>query len=248
MATELSATDFAEAIGVKVADLPALERAGLPFVNRKKDGRVYPLPRALTWFVDHAVTTRVGGIPPRTKQKDLAALVGYSPRQISNLVDDGKVKTVVEGGHRLYPLPDAVHAIIAHREEQARGKSGEKMTALDEAKLRKMQADAEASELTVMQRRGELLDRVLVERAISELFQAIKAQLVQFTPRYEADLVDLETRVKVRGVLKPAVNAEITRLASAVAQVGRRIQMIDAENDADPDEDENEEGDDADAS
>ena len=233
MPSELSAQEFADAVGVKVADLPALERAGLPFASRKKSGRVYPMPRVVTWYIEHAVTSRVGGIPPRTTQRELATLVGYSPRQISNLVDDGTVKTVVEGGRRLYPMPDAVHAIIAHRESQARGKQGKKISVIDAAKLRKMEAEAESAELDVMQRRGELLDRVLVERTISELFQSIKAQLVQFTPRYEADFLDLDTGVKVRAVLKPAIHSEIGRLASAVAQVGRRIQAIGAENDQD---------------
>lgn len=233
MAAELTAADFAEAIGVPVSDLATLERAGLPFVNKKKEGRAYPVPKALRWYVDHAITTRVGGIPARTTQRELAALTGYVPRQISNLVDEGKVKTVVEGGKRLYPLPQAVIEILAHRESIAKGKTGEKMTALDEAKLRKMESEAQSSELDLMERRGELLDRVLVERALSELLQSLKAQLIQFAPRYEADLVGLDSRLKVRAILKPAVNAEIQRLSSAAAQVGRRIQMIDATAEAD---------------
>lgn len=239
MATELSAADFAAAIGVQPSELAALEKAGLPFVNRKKDGRVYPIPQALRWFIDHSLTTRVGGIPPRTTQKELATLTGYSPRQVSNLVDDGTVKTVVEGGKRLYPLPQAVLEIIAHREATARGRSAEKLSALDEAKLRKMEAEAQSAELTLMERRGELLDRVLVERALGDLLQGLKAQLVQFVPRYEADFVALDSRLKVRAVLKPAINAEIQRLSAAGAQVGRRIQSIDAT--AEPDEPETEE-------
>lgn len=246
MATELGPSEFAAAIGVKADQLPALERAGLPFVNRKKQGHVYPLPEAVRWYVDHAISTRVGGIPPRTSQKELAALVGYSPRQLTNLVEEKKLTTIVEGGKRLYPLPTAVLEIIAHRESQARGKSGEKMTALDEAKLRKMEADAQASELNLMERRGELIDRGLAARAIGELLAALKAQLIQFVARHESDLVGLENRVKVRGVLKPAINQEIQRLSAAGAQVGRRIQMIDATADPEDAGDEREEADDAD--
>lgn len=241
MATELTAQGFADAVGVKLADLAPLERAGLPFVNRKRKGHAYPIPGAFTWFVEHAIATRVGGIPARTTQKELAALTGYGPRQIANLVDEGKVKTVVEGGRRLYPLPQAVHEVMAHRDALARGKSSDKMTPLDEAKLRKMEADAQAAELDLLERRGELLGRVLVERALSELLQALKAQLVQFGPRYEADLVGLESRLKVRALIRPAVNAEIQRLSAAAAQVGRRIQMIDA-SDRDDDGERDEEG------
>ena len=237
VATELGPSEFAAAIGVNADGLPELERAGLPFINRKKQGHVYPLPGAVKWYVEHAINTRVGGIPPRTTQKELAALVGYSPRQLTNLVDEKKLTTIVEGGKRMYPLPTAVLEVIAHREAQARGKSGEKMTALDEAKLEKMQADAHLSQLNLMERRGELIDRALAARAIGELLAALKAQLVQFPARHESDLVGLESRVKVRAILKPAISQEIHRLSAAAAQVGRRIQMIDATADADAEDD-----------
>jgi hypothetical protein len=245
VAVELAPPDFAAAIGVKLGDLAALERAGLPFINKKKDGHFYPLPAAITWFVERAIATRVGGIAPRMNQKDLAMLVGYTPRQIANLAEAGTVKTVVEDGKRLYPMPAAVQEIIAYRETLARGKTDEKMSALDEAKLRKYLADAGDSELTLQERRGELIDRALASRAIAELLQALKAQLVQFPSRYEADLVDLSSRTKVRGVLKPAINAEISRLGAAAAQVGRRIQMIDAtiERDGDDEDGDEEEAD-----
>lgn len=235
MALELSPADFAAAIGVKPDALPALERAGLPFVSRKTKGHVYPLPAAVAWYVEYAVTTRVGGIPPRTNQRELAALVGYTPRQIGNLADDGTVTTLVENGRRLYPLPDAVHQVIAHKETLARGKSESKLNPLDEARLRKLEADAQAAELDLQERRGELLDRPLVERALQELLQALKAQLVQFAPRYESDLVGLESRLKVRAILKPAIHAELLRLQSAATQVSRRIQAIDATADDAPD-------------
>jgi hypothetical protein len=242
VAVELGPSDFAAAIGVKPGDLAALERAGLPFINKKKDGHFYPLPAGITWYVERAIATRVGGIAPRMNQKDLAMLAGYTPRQIANLAEAGTVKTVVEDGKRLYPMPAAMHEVIAHRESQARGKTEEKMTPLDEAKLRKYLADAGDSELTLQERRGELIDRSLASRAIAELLQALKAQLVQFPSRYEADLVDLGSRTKVRAVLKPAINAEITRLGAAAAQVGRRIQMIDAtvEHEGDDEGDEEE--------
>ncbi|MBX3173285.1 MAG: hypothetical protein KF709_02680 [Gemmatimonadaceae bacterium] len=241
MALELSAADFAAAIGVKPDALPALERAGLPFVSKKKS-HVYPLQKAITWFVEYRVTTNVGAVPPRLKQKELADLVGYTPRQISNLSDEGKLNTVVEGGRRYYVMPDCVHQVIAHREQQARPKSGDKMTALEEATLREKLAKAEAAEFDLQERRGELLDRVLVARAIADLLQALKGQLVQFAPRYEADLVGLDSRLKVREILKPAVNAEIVRLQAAAAQVARRIQTIEASEDPDDAEGE-EEGD-----
>lgn len=245
MATELAAKDFAEAIGVKVEALSALERSGLPFVATKKSGHLYPLPKALTWYVEYQVAARVGGIPPRTYQKEFAALVGYTPRQISNLVDDKVITTIVESGKRTYPLPDAVLEVMKYREAQAKGKSGEKETEYDAAKTQKMKADAQTAELNLMRQRGELIDRGLVARAIGELLAALKAQLVQFPARYEADLVGLESRVRVRGVLKPAINQEIQRLSAAAAQVGRRIQMIEASDDDEAGDEEGESAGDA---
>ena len=61
---------------------------------------------------------------------------------------------------------------------------------------------------------------------------------MQFPARYESDLVGLENRVKVRGILKPAVTQEIHRLSAAAAQVGRRIQMIDASADGESESEE----------
>lgn len=238
MAAELTPADFAAAIGVKLGDLAALERDGLPFVNRKKEGRAYPLPAAIRWFVEYSVTNRVGGIPPRTTQRELATLTGYTPRQISNLVDEKKVTTLVEGGKRVYPLPQAVLELLAHRESVARGKSGEKVSDLDEAKTRKAKADADLTELQLMRERGEVIDRLLAVQALGEMLQALKGQLVQFPPRYEADFVGLDSRLKVRAILKPAMNAEIQRLQSAAAQVGRRIAAISAAEDADERDDE----------
>lgn len=240
MATDLSPADFAEAIGVPLGELAALERDGLPFVNRKKEGRRYPLPAAIRWFVGYSVTNRVGGIPPRTTQSELATLVGYTPRQITNLVNEQKVATLVERGKRVYPLPQAVIEIIAHREAMARGKSGEKVSELEEAKTRKAKADAELAELQLMRERGEVISRLLAVQALGEMLQALKGQLIQFAPRYEADFVGLDSRLKVRAVLKPAVNAEIQRLQTAAAQVGRRIEAIAAAEDVDDESDDEE--------
>lgn len=246
VATELGPSEFAAAIGVKADQLPELERAGLPFVNKKKQGHVYPLPDAVRWYVDRELSTRVAAVPPRVTQKELARLVGYSPRQLTNLVDDNKLTTIVESGKRFYPTDKCVQEIIKHREALARGKSGDAASELDEVKLRKERARAEREELDLLKERGELIARPLAERAIGELLTALKAQLVQFPSRYESDLVGLENRVKVRAILKPAVHQEIQRLSAAAAQVGRRIQMIDAAADGDDDGADIGEADDAD--
>lgn len=237
MATELGPSEFAAAIGVKADRLPELERAGLPFVNKKKQGHVYPLPAALKWFVDREISTRASAPPPRVTQKDLAWLVGYTPRTLSNLVDENKLTTIVESGKRFYPTDKCVQEIIKHRESLARGKTGGAEAELDEIKLRKERAKTEREELSLLRERGELIARPLAERAIGELLTALKAQLVQFPSRYESDLVGLENRVKVRAILKPAVHQEIQRLSAAAAQVGRRLQVIDSTADAEPEDD-----------
>lgn len=235
MATELGPSEFAAAIGVKADRLPELERAGLPFVNRKKQGHVYPLPAAVTWFVQHVLSTRAGGVPPRVNQKELASLVGFTPRTLTNLVDDNKLTTIVEGGKRYYPTDKCVREIIKHREEVARGKSGNATDEAEAVKLRRETAKAEREELALLKDRGELIARPLAERAIGELLASLKAQLVQFPSRYESDLVGLESRVQVRAILKPAIHQEIERLSAAAVQVGRRIQMIDGAVEPDPD-------------
>lgn len=236
MATELTESDFAEAIGVRVADLAALEKDGLPVVKRKAGVR-YPLPRALTWYIDHAITSRVGGIPPRVNQRDFATLVNISTRQVKNLTDAQKLSTVVEHGRRLWPLPKANHEFISYQVALRASGSGEKLGALDEARLRKLNADAEASELALLKQRGELIDRTLAEQSMARVVQGLRAQLLQFPARYERDLVGLPTALEVRAVLKPAINSELTRLGAAVAQAGRQLQLVEADGAPDDDED-----------
>ncbi len=211
-------------IDVPVAQLAALEREGLPTVSKSK-AKLYPVPRAITWYIEHAVARRVGGIPPRTNQQDLAGLLGIVPRQVKNLVDTGKLSSIVETGRRLYPLPLCVHEFVKYQRELVQVKKDE-LDLLDQAKLRKLNAEAEQAEMDLLRKRGELLDRPTSERAMSEVLQALRSEVDQMPGRYARKTVQLTNAQRSRAVWREAANELLVRLGSAVAAVGRRIQIV----------------------
>jgi phage terminase Nu1 subunit (DNA packaging protein) len=225
VATDLTETDFAAMIGVPVEQLAALEREGMPTIGKAKTKR-YPVPSAIRWYVDYAVARRVGGIPPRVNKKDLAALVGVVDRTVTNLVDAGKVPSLIENGRRLYPLPAAVHEFIKYQKELAQGTKKDDMNELEKARLRKLNAEADQAEMTSLRLRGEFIDRVTSQRAIAEIVQSLRSQVGQAPNRYGRKFVAIPTEAKARQVLKLVLNDELVRWGAVVAAVGRRIQVV----------------------
>ncbi len=225
MATDLTESDFAAMIGVATEQLASLEREGLPTVGTGKAKR-YPTPMAVRWYIDFVVTRRVGGIPPRANQQDFAALVGIVPRQVKNLVDNGKITTVIDGSRRLYPLPLAVHEFIKYQKDNAAGARKEELSELDAARLRKLNAEADKAEMEALRDRGEQMMRVDSERAIGEILQALRSQINQAPNRYSRKFVGLTTEAKSRQMLKSMFNGELVRWGAAVAGVGRRISIV----------------------
>jgi phage terminase Nu1 subunit (DNA packaging protein) len=212
-------------IGVPIEQLAVLEREAMPTVGKGKEKR-YPLPGAIRWFVDYSVARRVGGVPPRVNQQDLAALLGVVPRQVKNLVDSGKITSIVEGPKRLFPLPQTVHEFVKYQKELAGAGKKDALDPLDAAKLRKISAEADQAEMDLLQKRGELLDRVTAQRGLSEVLQALRSQLGQAPNRYDRKFVGLTSATKARAVLKTVINSELVRLGAVVAAVGRRIQVV----------------------
>lgn len=234
MATDLAEAEFAAMIGVPVAQLAALEKEGLPHLTRAKEKR-YPTPMGVTWFIEYSVARRVGGIPPRVNQLDLAALLGIVPRQVKNLVDGGKLPSMIEHGKRVYPLPAAVHEFVKYKVDQV-SKDDDKLDALDQAKLRKLTAEAEDAEMDLLQKRGELIDRVTSQRAVAEIVGGLDGQMSEAPSRHSRKLIGLKNESSARKALREIINAERTRWAATVAAVGRRIQVVAEDLTPEPEE------------
>lgn len=227
MATELSEGDFAGVIGVPVAQLAALEREGLPVVTRAKEKR-YAMPAAAHWFIEYSIARRVGGIPPRVNQQDLALLLGVVPRQVKNLVDAGKIPSVVEGPRRLYPLPQAVHEFVKYQRELAQGTKGATTDPLQAAKLRKLNAEAEQAEMALLRDRGELVERVLQQRTLGEIFQAVRSAIEQVPGRHDRKFVGLSSAAAARKVLRQVMKGDVLhRISAVVVTIGRQVQLVD---------------------
>jgi phage terminase Nu1 subunit (DNA packaging protein) len=91
----------------------------------------------------------------RLAQKDLAALLGLSTRQVRNLVDAG-MPVVSEGGKLWYDGPACVAWYVGEKEKAA--KSDRSVEAIDEARerARKLRFEADLAELKVARERREV--------------------------------------------------------------------------------------------
>jgi phage terminase Nu1 subunit (DNA packaging protein) len=225
VAIDVAEAELSAMIGVPLEQLAALERDGMPVIGKAK-GKRYPLPGAIKWFVEYSIARRVGGVPPRVNQQDLAGLLGVVPRQVKNLVDTGKISSVVEGGKRLHELPKVVHEFVKYQKELAGAGKKDALDPLDAAKLRKMTAEADAAEMELLHKRGELLDRVTAERAMGELVQAMRSEVQQVPARHDRNVIGLKDAAHGRKALKSVSNELLVRMGAVVAAVGRRIQLV----------------------
>jgi hypothetical protein len=83
-------------------------------------------------------------IPSELSKNDLAKLLGLTPQRIGQLTDQHVLK---RNSHGLYPTTESVRAFVKHKEDAiAQRFSGSEY---NEARTRKMQADAALSELAL---------------------------------------------------------------------------------------------------
>lgn len=222
MTDAVELADLAKILGVQPAVIAALEREGLPFEHKK--AKRYRLTLCVPWYVDYRLRKSANEIPPRASKTAFAQLLGVSTRQVTNLVEKG-IQTIVDGNSRSFPLPEALHWYIKFKLTDA-GKGGANVSDLDRARLKKMEIEIQQSELQLLRERGELVDRLTVERLIADLLQVLRGEMLNFPARWAADLVGIPKVLEMRLALKKAVNEGIARLGKAARAAGERIQVI----------------------
>ena len=114
-------------------------------------------------------------------QQQLADAFGLSTRQIRNW-EKGGVPHRAEGNRKLYPLKEV---IAWYRErEVAAALEGVDTSAMDEAKLRKLLAEAESKELDLAVKRGELVPLDEVGDLVRESLEAVDSVLRHAPSRF----------------------------------------------------------------
>ena len=143
-------------------------------------------------------------------QKELAALLGLTTRQVNNLVEKG-MPVVSENGKRLY---DAPRCIAWYREAKvAEAVRANAPADLEEAKARKMSAEAELAEMQRDLERGRLMPVVDAEKAVGEIVGMVRAKLMAMPGKIGPLMVGCRTIAESTGRLEPAVHDVLLELA-----------------------------------
>jgi phage terminase Nu1 subunit (DNA packaging protein) len=136
-------------------------------------------------------------------QPTLAELFGVTTRTIQRWGRQGLDEARV-GDSATYDL----RAAIAWREAQLKGDDP-----LTEARVRKMEADAERSELRTARERGELIHVDDLEMLFAEPLAMLRARLLELPARIAVEL-PMPDREAV-DIIEPLVHALMTEMAEA---------------------------------
>ncbi|MDN7805425.1 terminase small subunit [Burkholderia gladioli] len=135
---------------------------------------------------------------------DLAAMFGMTTRWIRDRVADG---TIARVGRNRYPLGDSVQALIAY---QTGGDVGE---ALNQARLRKLNADASRSELELAEAQRLVAPISEFEFAQSHMCQVIRANMRNVPRRAELQLLGETNSVVFKAKLLAEIDLALSQAA-----------------------------------
>lgn len=106
---------------------------------------------------------------------EFAAITGLSTRQIRNLEKAGMPCRDGEGNRKAYPLPDALQWYVAEKMREAERSA--KPSGLEEAKVRKMEAEAELKQRDLLRSRGELVPLEWMESEFAAALATLRAAI-----------------------------------------------------------------------
>ena len=119
---------------------------------------------------------------------ELGELYGVTTRTIHNWEADGCPHRA-EKNRKFYPLKEVVAWHEARKVEEALAKID--TSAMDAAKLRKLEADAESKELDVEVKRGDLVPTDEVDGLVREALETVNAVLRHAPSRFAPRLAQL---------------------------------------------------------
>lgn len=152
-------------------------------------------------------------------QRDAAERLGLTTRQVKNLADLG-MPTVSAGGKLTYPFPECLKWYVEYKVTSAVNACtpGD----FEEAKTRKMAAEAELAEMELAQQRGDLVAVVDVGARVAGVLERVRARLVVIPGKLAPRLVGVETAMEARGVLEVAVGEVLAELAAGEPAKARK--------------------------
>jgi phage terminase Nu1 subunit (DNA packaging protein) len=148
-------------------------------------------------------------------QDDFADRLGLSTRQVRNLEKSG-LPTRSRGGKKLYPWGGCLAWYISFKVQTA--VTAASPADFDEAKTRKMAAEAEIAELDLAIKRQQLITQDDHRREMVTWVEPIAAALRAFPGRHATQLTDLSTPGEVEMVLQKGIN-----------EIMEQVQRLDPE-------------------
>lgn len=112
-----------------------------------------------------------------------------------------------------YLWPEISRWLVEHARQE--GRESVRPADYEDARARKMIAEAELAEYDVALKRGELLTVADGEKTIAEAFQRIRGQLLAVPSRFAGDLVGIQTLPEANARLTRAVTEVLEELATA---------------------------------
>lgn len=148
------------------------------------------------------------------RQKVLAEYLDLDPRQIRNLEKKGLPTRAVKGETR-YPWPKCLHWYLDFKLQSLKGKGTAKRVL--EARIRKLEAEAERAELDLLERRSELVAFTFMERELTAVLERVRAVMLSFKGKWAPELVGCDSEAEVRKRLDVAIDDGIRALQQAAA-------------------------------
>lgn len=150
---------------------------------------------------------------PIISQKELAAHLALSTRQIRNLEDSGVLRAELgPGGKKGYPWPESNQRYWENKIQAARGDGDTDKEKTVAAQLRQELVAAELAEIELAEKRGSVISIHDVERMVSEPLELVYTALRNLPARWGAMLVGCTTTQEAIARLKPAVAEAIDEL------------------------------------
>lgn len=147
-----------------------------------------------------------------TRAQARAALGDISKAAFTRLVQAGLPRKG-EGNEARYVWPLIQRWYMDWKFEE--GRRSVRPEDYEEAKARKMMAEAELAELDLAIRRGELMTVAVAEKRIAEAFDRVAAQLKAAPTRHAHDIIGIQTLPEAEARMKRALSETQSELAAA---------------------------------
>lgn len=151
--------------------------------------------------------------PNLVKQLELARILGVDERTIQRWHKDGLPRHGEGRGIR-YPLTECIAWVRQRDREQVEAQTERGApTDYDEAKARKMAAEAELAELELARARGTIVTVDDVERMLSAPLYRLRAKLLNLPSKWSPSLVGCRTIAEAQTRLEAAVEEAMLSLS-----------------------------------